>query len=137
MSKSISCLFYKTIGQIIHALQKVKFSVRDLLANLKSRDKTFDSFPKTISEGKQGKHIVGHNNYRVGRSTLTISINEAQQLINIYSGRGQCITTNKERIDFGRIIGYYVNDNTSMPTSIGIIHYSKNGTHIVPAQPKK
>jgi len=137
MSKSLSYLFHKTIGQIRHALKLVRFSVRILMAQLKSRNKTFDSFPKKIAEGSQGKHIVGHNNYKEGRSILSISMEEAQQLVNIYSGKGSYINSNKERVDFGRQIGYYVNGNTSMPTTIGIIHYSKNGTHIVPAQPKK
>jgi len=126
MSKSLSYLFHKTIGHIRHTLRTVKFSTRDLLEQLKSKNKSFDSFPKTIAEGSQGKHIVGHNNYLVGRSILSISMKEAQQLINIYAGRGRYINANKEKVDFGRQIGFYVNENTAIPTSIGIIHYSKN-----------
>lgn len=44
-----------------------------------------------------------------------------------------------ERVDFGKIIGYYVDPQTGKkhPTTMGIIHYSKNGAHIVPSKPKK
>ena len=137
MSKSLSYLFRKTIGHIKHTIQTMRFSAHDLLSQLKSRNKSFESFPKTIAEGSQGKHIVGHNNYKPGRSILSVTIKEAQHLVDIYSGRGQYINENKERVDFGRPIELYVNGNGSVPTTIGIIHYSKKGTHIVPAQPKK
>lgn len=44
----------------------------------------------------------------------------------------------KERVDFERVIGYYKDDSTgkSYPTTMGIIHYSKSGAHIVPSKPK-
>ena len=47
------------------------------------------------------------------------------------------IGTNKERVNFGEVIGQYVNPatNEAVDTTMGIIHYSKTGTHIVPAQP--
>ena len=58
---------------------------------------------------------------------------------------GEWIGTNKERkrehlllrIDFGKVIGQYVNQvtNETIDTTMGIIHYSKTGTHIVTAQP--
>ncbi len=94
----------------------------------------FTSFPKTIHSGKQGKHIVGHNNYQKGKSILTISTNEAQKLINKYSGKGQKIGTNRERVKFNKIIGKYVDPKTGKEynTTVGTIHYSNSGTHIVP-----
>ena len=102
-------------------------------------DKPFASLPKTINEDKQGKHIVGHKNYIPGRSILTISISEAQELIDKYSGTGTVIGDHKERIDFGRVIGKYVDKDTGKEseTTIGIIHYSNTGVHIVPAKPKE
>ncbi len=44
----------------------------------------------------------------------------------------------KERVDFGKTIGFYHNPQTqkSIPTTMGIIHYSKDGAHIVPAKPR-
>ena len=61
----------------------------------------------------------------------------AQKLINKYSGKGQRVG-NKERVDFGRVIGEYVDAKTgkSYKTTRGIIHYSKDGTHIVPSKPR-
>jgi filamentous hemagglutinin len=45
----------------------------------------------------------------------------------------------KERVDFGKNIGDYVDRDTGerSPTSIGIIHYGSKGAHIVPARPRK
>ena len=87
--------------------------------------------------GKQGKHIVGHNNYQKGKSILEISLDEAQDLINKYSGKGQKIGANRERINFEKIIGDYIDPQTgkSYKTTVGTIHYSKTGTHIVPERP--
>ena len=98
----------------------------------------FDKYPKTIHDGRQGKHIPGHNNYTPGRSKITISKDQLQSLIISHSNKGQAISGNKERIDFGTIIGVYVDQSTrkEYPTTIGIINYSKDGTHVVPARPK-
>ena len=44
----------------------------------------------------------------------------------------------KERVDFGETIGQFVEEGAAagVDTSVGIIHYSKRGVHIVPARPK-
>lgn len=90
-----------------------------------------------IHPGKQGKHIPGHNNYQEGKSIFEGSLDDAQQLVNDFSGKGVRISDSKERVDFGQIIGQYVDPTTgeSFDTTVGIIHYSKNGSHIVPAKP--
>ena len=92
----------------------------------------------TINADKQGRHIIGDKNYEEGRSILTISLERAQELVNERHGTGQRIGDHKERVDFGEIIGIFVNneDQTKSETKMGIIHYSKTGVHIVPAQPK-
>ena len=56
----------------------------------------------------------------------------------VHSGTGQPLGPNKERVDFGKPIGRYVDGTTgkSYPTTMGIIHYSKSGAHIVPTKPK-
>lgn len=58
-------------------------------------------------------------------------------MIDDFAGTGEWIGTNKERVNFGEVIGQYVNPakNEAVDTTVGIIHYSKTGTHIVPAQP--
>lgn len=93
----------------------------------------------TIDPGKQGKHILGHNNYTQGRSYLTISEDEAQELVNQYAGTGQLLRDRKgqwkqtEMLDFGKPIGAAIDrSGKELPTSKAVIHYSKTGTHIVP-----
>jgi RHS repeat-associated protein len=86
--------------------------------------------------GKQGKHIPDHNNYIPGRSPLTH--NNPQGLLDDFAGKGQPVGNVprgqpgfKERVDFGQVIG----EVNGQPTTKGIIHYSKDGAHIVPANP--
>lgn len=99
-----------------------------------------DEWPKEIIEGRQGKHILGHNNYIEGRSYLTISLEEAQELVNKYAGTGEIrFNSNdewdkKEIIKVDKDIGVDVNNKTGekMSTNRFKIHYSNKGTHIVP-----
>lgn len=94
-------------------------------------------FDTTLNAGKQGKHIVGHNNYIKGKSIVKGTMDEIQKLVNDFAGTGQWKTANKEMVDFGKIIGKYVDINTGevLDTTRGIIHCSKKGVHIVPAKP--
>lgn len=91
----------------------------------------------TINVQKQNKHIMGTKEYLDGRSILTITVDEAQRLINDYSGTGRIYGKNKEVIKFNKIIGKYYDGetNTYLNTKNGTVHYSKSGTHIVPARP--
>lgn len=99
-----------------------------------------DEQPKTIEVGKQGKHILGHNNYIEGRSYLTISLEEAQELVNKYAGTGileldsKGNWKNREVIETDKEIGVNVSiiDGSETKTNSFKIHYSKKGTHIVP-----
>ncbi len=104
----------------------------------KGASKAFSDYPKTVHSGRQDKHIVGSNNYTSGRSVFSGTTRQAETLIKQYSGTGQPLGPNKERVDFGKPIGRYVDSTTgkSYPTIMGIIHYSKSGAHIVPAKPK-
>lgn len=92
----------------------------------------------TVHEGRQGKHIVGHNNYIEGNSRFYGTSKDAQALIDKYAGTGTKINDNKERIDFERVIGQYYSIKTHhyYDTTMGMIHYSTKGCHIVPATPK-
>ena len=93
---------------------------------------------KLLHKGQQEKHMVGSNNYIPGRSIFSGSLNYAKKLIAEFSGKGNSVGMGKERVDFGKFIGYYVDKETGKkyPTTMGIIHSSKDGKHIVPSQPK-
>lgn len=92
-----------------------------------------------INLGQQGKHQVGHNNYTSGRSVLTANPSD----LGNYAGTGQQVGKvevglpgSKERVNFGQEIGTYVDPaGGSSSTTNGIIHYGKEGIHIVPARP--
>lgn len=100
----------------------------------------------TLKTGQQGKHILGHNNYTEGRSYLTISMDEAQKLVNKYAGKGALKRdgggkwTHKEFVTADKIIGYYVPPDGSEPVptkrfSISYATGKDKGAHIVPAKP--
>ena len=98
--------------------------------------KGVSSISKTIHLGKQGKHILGHNNYQVGKSIL--NSNPKTLLEGFHAGKFKTLRTfdNKAIIDFGSDIGtFYKGGNAVGPTRFGIIHHGKNGAHIVPANP--
>ena len=53
-------------------------------------------------------------------------------LVSFHIGNGQ------KKAGFGKIIGEYADpDIKSQKTAMGLIHYSKKGTHIIPSHPKK
>ena len=108
----------------------------DIISEDKNELETFDDYPIKVHEGKQGKHIAEHNNYQKGRSIFYGNNRDAEKLIIRFKGTGEKIGSNKERVDFGYPIGQYVNPITGeiIETTIGIIHYSKTGAHIVPAK---
>ena len=107
------------------------------VTNTKKVFTQIDDESLVIHAGKQEKHIVGSNNYIVGRSVFDGTVEDAQRLLKEFSGTGERITENKERVDFGVVIGQYADVKTGklQDTTVGIIHYSKTGTHIVPAKP--
>ncbi|WP_420797632.1 RHS repeat-associated core domain-containing protein [Candidatus Sororendozoicomonas aggregata] len=92
-----------------------------------------------VKWGAQEKHFPGHNSYTPGRSTMTSDPLELAKK----AGQGQQVGKipvgqpgSKERINFGENIGTYIDKTgSSSPTTNGIIHYSKDGIHIVPARP--
>jgi RHS repeat-associated protein len=93
-----------------------------------------ENLPKDIHSGAQGKHVPGDNNYIPGRSPLADGINPQQLLNGVHSGQYPIIRLtpkNEPIVDFGKTIGYY----NGTPTQYGIIHSSKYGAHIVPANP--
>lgn len=72
----------------------------------------------TINPEKQNRHIRGTAEYIEGRSYLAISIDEAQDIVNRYHGKGKTREKRdgtfemKERIMTDRIIGISINPKT-------------------------
>ncbi|MCE0829008.1 polymorphic toxin type 50 domain-containing protein [Buttiauxella sp. A2-C2_NF] len=101
-----------------------------------------------INKGQQNKHIPGTNEYKIAsdaglnKSTLTVPADSLLPQL----GTGQQVGNSpvgtlgsKERINYGQNIGNYIDPQTgiSTPTTNGIVHYGKNGVHIVPARPSE
>ncbi|MGK3494840.1 hemagglutinin repeat-containing protein [Citrobacter youngae] len=102
----------------------------------------------TINKGQQNKHLPGTNEYKIAseaglnKSVLTLApdsllpkLGTGQQVGNTPVG----VPGSKERINYGQNIGNYIDPQTgvSTPTTNGIVHYGKNGVHIVPARPSE
>ncbi len=94
----------------------------------------------TIHGGRQGKHVRGHNNFDPRRSELTYP--DAQSLLDRHAFTGTRLQGNpgqpgfRERIAFGEPIGMHVTPTgVRTVTTNGVVHYSAQGAHIVPAAP--
>lgn len=94
----------------------------------------------TVHHGRQGKHLPWHNNFQPGGSVLLADPEVLAQKAGTGDQVGQVAvgeTGSKERVLFDEGIGHYVDESGRMvPTRVGIVHYSKDGIHIVPARPK-
>lgn len=101
--------------------------------------KEVNGYEARVNPGQQNKHILGTNENKTSgehRSIMYGTLEDIQKLLDDKAGTGSPIGSNKERVDFGQIIGQYVDgDGKATETSIGIIHYGKKGAHIVPARP--
>ncbi|MBA2369876.1 MAG: hypothetical protein H0V82_12795 [Candidatus Protochlamydia sp.] len=97
-----------------------------------------------IIKDLQSKHMKGAHNFEPMKSEWVHP--DPQGLLTKFSGTGMPIKNEhysvpgyKERVDFEEIIGYYTtkkDPNLKLPTTKGIIHYSKKGAHIVPSHPE-
>lgn len=99
--------------------------------------RTLHGFTTAIHFGKQAKHLPGQPNHDSSKSTITIGIQELQRLVELKAGTGRREGKNKEVVDFGSIIGLFraTASGPGVPTTVGTIHYSKTGAHVVPARP--
>lgn len=101
-----------------------------------------DDTNKTINKGAQNKHIPSSKGYIKGRSFILGSLEEAQELVNRYSGTGEIKLsakgewTNKEFVVADHVVGTVIDPETKdgVSTKRFAIHYGKKGTHIVPAK---
>jgi hypothetical protein len=133
---------YETLGGFRRAKRADSklFAVEEqkLRMTLKSAEIRSDAYNKTIHIGRQGKHIVGHNNYIQGKSIVTIPPNEIQAIVNKTAGTGEPQYsgnkfTNRELIVYANIVGKTNNFKGELvDTNRFYIYYSKSGTHIVP-----
>lgn len=126
--------------------KQLKYNNRDEWDRLKLKykdqklcDRIRRDYNLQIHGGRQGKHIIGHNNYGV-KSYLLPNI-DPQELVNRYAGSGEI-----RRTDSGRWIGrqFFENDSyigivvdgdtgEKIRTKYFSVEYSKEkGTHIVP-----
>ncbi len=91
----------------------------------------------SMNINKQNKHIPGTKEYQSGKSIIITSPAVLEKLVTKLKGKGQPAGQNKERINFGQIIGMYIDSDTGEKhyTTNGIVHYSKTGFHVVPSAP--
>ncbi len=94
---------------------------------------------------RQNKHVPGKHNYEPDRFRSILTDPDPSNLLKEFAGKG--VPKNKfapgtngyvERVDFGKVIGYYIDENTptiKLPTTKGTVRYSKDGAHIVPSHP--
>ncbi|WP_144481860.1 T7SS effector LXG polymorphic toxin [Bacillus pumilus] len=102
-----------------------------------------NGFPVKVKPGAQEKHISDAPNYNqevANGKTKSIFYGDnkkAQELLDKFAGKGDMFTKNRERINFGQVIGKYYDhkSKTYVETTNGLIHYGKDGAHIVPARP--
>ena len=99
-----------------------------------------------VNQEQYNKHIPGTYEYNTKSkrekhpSEIYLTIDEEQKLIHEFAGTGrlrynkQHVFMKKEENDFGIIIGrmYSKSLGRYVDTTYGTIHYSGNGTHIVP-----
>ena len=83
--------------------------------------------------------MAGDKGYIEGRSVITVPMERLQELADRYAGTGKVTVTGKElnkvteEVDFHEEIGYTVNSKKEThDTTMGKIHYSKTGLHVVP-----
>lgn len=96
-----------------------------------------------IHKDKQDKHVEWTKNYNQqvanGKNPSILKEN-ADKLLKKGAGKGQNYGSNKEVVDFGRVIGRFYDMKTGQyyDTTRATIHYDgKGNVHIVPARPNE
>jgi hypothetical protein len=94
---------------------------------------------------RQNYYIPGRSEHeealRRGQAKGVIYRDKAglQKLLEEYAGTGIRFEQCKEKVEFGQPLGQYMDPVTKLKveTTVGIIHYSREGIYIVPARPDK
>ena len=105
--------------------------------------RSVNGFMVKLNQEKQGNFMPGRNGYEVARnngnlrSVIFRDANGLQKLLDEKAGTGEFVASNKEKINFGTVIGQYMDPETKgkMETTVGVIHYTAEGAYIVPARP--
>ncbi len=96
------------------------------------------TYSRIINPEKQARHMAA--TAKPGRSVITISQDELQDIINEQAGSGKILFVDgtfdwagKEIISAGKEIGYTINKKGDTIKTWSLkIHYSKTGVHVVP-----
>lgn len=104
-----------------------------------------DTTTKKINIGKQNQHIRESKGYKEGKSYIYGDLNTAQEIVDKYHGTGEIVLTrsgewnHKEVITTTDLLGVVLFPDTKSDetTNRATIHYSKNGTHVVPTRREK
>lgn len=132
-----------TAQKAVWANKKVESSMKNSYNSaVESAKKQIVEMPKTLNIGNQNKHIRSSKGYIEGRSYLYGTLEDAQALVNRYSGTGTPRIsdgnkwTHKEFTVADVPIGVVMDKATGKgkETRRFAIHYSNHGTHIVPAK---
>jgi hypothetical protein len=120
----------------------------EVAARINQRKNLFKDGKIEINWARQHKHIPGEINFNPTKGRFWVSKEELSELILEKFGTGQPVLLNimpfspgyKERVNFGKLIGEYalkIKDQPIkfIPTTNGIIVYSKNGVHVIPSNP--
>ena len=105
--------------------------------------RTVRGFLVKLDTEAQGKFIPGRNGYETARNSgniRSVVFRDAaglQKLLDEKAGTGDFVATNKEKVNFGQVIGQYMDPETKskMETTVGVIHYTAEGAYIAPARP--
>lgn len=96
-----------------------------------------------VLPGRQNKHIKGTNekNQSPEKSIITIDLEKIPEIVNKYAGTGQIMDAKndgqqKESVELPFEVGMSFEDGKWVKTNRIIIHYLKDGVHIVPVRPK-
>lgn len=125
-----------------------KFGFKTEKEELKSKIESGE-YPTRLDKDKQGAHVIGNPAFekRIENgefpSYITVSKMEIQRIINDYSLTGSVIKKNDGQIieiitadkPFG--VACSIVTNEKKKTNKGVIHYSKDGTHLVPTWPEE
>lgn len=128
---------YNKNQEALKKAEERKEKVKEIRSLIRSDDTN-----KAINKGAQNKHIPSSKGYIKGRSYILGDLDDAQELVNRYSGTGEIKLTakgewaNKEFVVADGMIGMVVDPETGDATSTKrfSIHYGQKGTHIVPAK---
>lgn len=142
-ASKVTAAYRKALKEEEEKLKQIELDNLKNRAILKSKIENGE-LPLGINPEKQARHLLnpGETEKPDGRSFLTISEKDAQEIVDVYHATGVVKITNngtkiRETVNTDRIIGCNSNSvtGTLTPTNKITIHYSKTGTHIVPAYP--